>query len=44
MIHVRDERTGKAAEKCLSLLGECEIQNARIHRHCFVGGEKEYRD
>ena len=44
VIYVRDERTGKAVEKCLFILEECEIQNARIHHHCFVGGEQENRD
>ena len=43
-MHVRDNCNGKAAEKVLSLLKEYGLQNARIHRHCFVGKEEEYQD
>ena len=44
VLHVRDNGNGKAAEKVLSLPKEYGLQNARIHRHCFVGKEEEYQD
>ena len=44
VIHVRDNHTGKAAEKCLETLKKSGLREARIHRHCFVGGEKEYKN
>lgn len=43
VLHVRDKGTGEAAKEVLSLLLECDLSNTRIHRHCFVGGEEEYR-
>ena len=44
VIHVRDNNTGEAAAKCLELIKDCGLHEARVHRHCFVGGEKEYTD
>ncbi|MCG8035189.1 MAG: TatD family hydrolase, partial [Candidatus Thiodiazotropha taylori] len=43
VIHVRDDGSGIAAKEVLTLLLEFELSEARIHRHCFVGGEEEYR-
>ena len=46
VIHARDDENSdfKAADKILELLKEYDLCNARIHHHCFVGGEKEYQD
>ena len=42
VLHVRDKGDGSAARNVLSLLEEYGLQDARIHRHCFVGGKEEY--
>ena len=46
VIHARDDEEGtyKAASKIYDLIKRCDLCNARIHRHCFVGKEKEFRD
>lgn len=43
VLHVRDEGSGKAALEVLALLQELDMTDHPIHRHCFVGGEEEYR-
>lgn len=43
ILHVRDGGSGAAALEVLSLLQELDMVNHPIHRHCFVGGEEEYR-
>ena len=42
ILHVRDKGDGSAARDVLSLLEEYGLQDARIHRNCFVGGKEEY--
>ena len=46
VIHARDDEEGtyKAASKIYDLIKRCDLCNARIHRHCFVGKENEFRD
>ena len=43
VLHVRDNGSGKAASDVLKLIKELGMKNHPIHRHCFVGGEKEYK-
>ena len=43
VLHVRDEDTGEAAAEVFELLRSMDMLNHPIHRHCFVGGEVEYR-
>ena len=43
ILHVRDPGNGQAAPKVLDLLKELGMNNHLIHRHCFTGGEAEYR-
>lgn len=43
ILHVRDAGSGKAAEEVLALLLELGMSEHLIHRHCFTGGEAEYR-
>lgn len=40
-MHIRDSGTGEAAE-VLKILTEMDMLRHPIHRHCFVGKEKEY--
>ena len=44
VIHARNDEEGKykAASKIFDLIKQCDLCNARIHRHCFVGGKDEY--
>ena len=42
VLHVRDKGTGEAAKEVLKVLKEMNMQQHRIHRHCFVGKEEEY--
>ena len=44
VIHVRDWGTGLAASEVLALLKKYGLQNARIHRHCFIGSAEEYKE
>ncbi|MCG8046072.1 MAG: TatD family hydrolase, partial [Candidatus Thiodiazotropha endolucinida] len=42
VLHIRDSGTGEAAEEVLGILREMDMLQHPIHRHCFVGKEKEY--
>lgn len=44
VLHIRDKGNDKAAKEVLYLLLELGLSDARIHRHCFIGGEEEYRE
>ena len=47
ILHVRSiskDNTGKAAKDVLNILRELGLQEAPIHRHCFIGGTEEYKD
>lgn len=43
VLHTRDKGTGEAAREVLTLLLELGMFDHPIHRHCFIGGEEEYR-
>ena len=47
VLHVRskdDDKEALAAEETLQMLIDFGLQEAPIHRHCFIGGIKEYND
>ena len=44
VLHVRDDGSGKAAFDVLELIKELKMTDHPIHRHCFIGGEKEHED
>ena len=44
VIHVRDWGNGLAASEVLALLKKYGLQDARIHRHCFIGSAEEYKE
>ena len=44
VLHVRDGGSGEAALDVLNLIKELKMEDHPIHRHCFVGGEQEYKD
>lgn len=44
VLHVRDKgKSTMAASEVFELLQEMDMLEHPIHRHCFVGGEEEYR-
>ena len=44
VLHVLEKGTGKAALEFLKRLKELNMIDQPIHRHSFVGREKEYKD
>ena len=47
ILHARSiskDDTGKSAKDVLKILCELGLQEAPIHRHCFIGGIEEYKD